>query len=87
MTTPSTKTRSIEIHTDTKVILVDNIPKDAKITYGGLRPDQPGSRTNTLRIYTSQQNQLAVFRDVIWFRDMSLELTERDIKVNEWAPK
>lgn len=67
-------TRTIEVHTPNKTFRVKNIPSDARITYGGTRPDQPGGKTNTLRIYKSGNHQLAVFREVEWFRDLSLEI-------------
>lgn len=69
-------TRTIEIETESKKFTVSNIPDNAKITYGGLRPDQPGGKTNTLRIYTAGQNQLAVFREVVCFHDVSLKIEE-----------
>lgn len=60
---------------DGRRVKVDNIPATAKITFG---PVSPGSRDynsgNALRIYTSQQNQLAVFTGVREFRDASLVL-------------
>lgn len=70
--------RTIEIHFENRVIEVGGIPDEAKITYGGVRPDQPGTRSNTLRIYKSSraENQLAVFRDVVWFRDKSLSIKD-----------
>jgi hypothetical protein len=60
---------------------VSNIPANAKITYG---PVSPGGRwasdqQNALRIYTSQQNQLAVFVGVEEFRDLSLEVQEQKV--------
>lgn len=76
--------RTIEIHCEDRIYEVDNIPADAKITYGGLRPDQPGAKTNTLRIYTSQNNQLAVFRNVEWFRDKSLNIKDIGPKKANW---
>ena len=57
---------------------IGNIPGNAKITYGPISPGAHGDRhTNALRIYTSEQNQLAVFVGVKEFRDLSLDvLTE-----------
>lgn len=61
---------------------VSNIPSDAKITYA---PVQPGSRDyntgNALRIYTSKENQLAVFTNVQEFRDLTLKVQEQTEKV------
>jgi len=76
--------RKIKIVFENKEIHVDGIPDNAKITYAGLRPDQPGGKTNTLRIYrtSSSDNQLAVFRDVVSFVDCSLIVSE-DIAVKK----
>lgn len=61
--------------------LVKGIPSTAKITFG---PVQPGTRDygsggNALRIYTTQNNQLAVFVGVQEFRDLSLEVLEEKV--------
>ncbi len=57
--------------------IVSGIPANAKITYG---PVQPGPRmhgeANAVRIYTSQQNQLAVFMNVVEFIDLSLTVED-----------
>lgn len=78
--------RTIEVTTDKKVFRVKNIPDNAKITYAGVRPDQPGQKTNTLRIYIGpgQQNQIAVFRDVVEFHDLMLEIQEQGALKQEW---
>ena len=78
--------RSIKVTTLSEVIIIGNIPDEAKITYGGLRPDQPGQKGNTLRIYrkASGDNQLAVFRDVVSFVDCSLEVTPGGKPKEEW---
>ena len=77
----ATKTRSILIeHSQGGATIVDGIPASAKITFG---PVQPGGRgyggDNVLRIYTSASNQLAVFRDVLSFRDLSLAVRVREV--------
>ena len=79
----SPKTRSILIeHSHGGATRVEEIPANAKITFG---PVQPGGRAypgdNVLRIYTSQSNQLAVFRDVTSFRDLSLSVQVREVTV------
>lgn len=79
--------RTIEVIMEGKMVTVGGIPDDAKITYGGLRPDQPGGKTNTLRIYKGSgtaANQLAVFRDVVSFHDTSLTITDGGTPKKEW---
>lgn len=70
------KTRTIEVTlTGGRKVRVGDIPATAKITYGPVSPgtQRPyGESGNCLRIYTSQQNQLAVFINVQEFRDLSL---------------
>lgn len=70
--------RTITIIFEKKQITVSNIPDNAKITYAGIVPSQPGAKTNTLRIYKSSSgdNQLAIFRDVVSFIDSTLEVSE-----------
>ncbi|TDZ42200.1 hypothetical protein [Mycobacteroides franklinii] len=60
---------------------VSNIPANAKITYGPVSPggNWNGNQQNALRIYTSQQNQLAVFVGVEEFRDLSLTIQEQKV--------
>lgn len=77
-----------------KKVRVGNIPSNAKVTYG---PVAPGTRDyggggNALRIYTSQNNQLAVFVGVASFRDESLTVqTQKESRVaseeSETGPK
>lgn len=78
--------RTIKVTTLTEVMVVGNIPDEAKITYGGLRPDQPGQKGNTLRIYrkASGDNQLAVFRDVVSFVDCDLTVEPAGKPKEEW---
>lgn len=75
--------RTIKVISSDGTFEVSEIPDNAKITYGGVRPDQPGLKTNTLRIYTSANNQLAVFQGVLSFHDLSLKLT-RPVK-KDWV--
>lgn len=79
-----TETRSILVeHSDGSATIIKKIPDNAKITYG---PVSPGKMTygsgHALRIYTSANNQLAVFKDVESFRDLSLEVLVREVTVN-----
>lgn len=57
--------------------IVRGIPATAKLTYGPVNPGKQGYGANCLRIYTAGNNQLAVFTDVAWFRDMSLTVQTR----------
>jgi len=78
------KTRSILIELqDGGATIVEDIPANAKITFGPLAPgtrDYGPSRDCALRIYTSQSNQLAVFRHVASFRDLSLSVRVREVE-------
>lgn len=73
--------RSIYVKTRYGAKLIEGIPANAKITYG---PVNPGGKyhdgTNVLRIYTSTNNQLAVFDQVVEFRDLSLSVKERKVR-------
>jgi hypothetical protein len=82
MTTAPRKTRSIFIEqSDGGATIVDDIPVSAKITFGPVQPGSRdfGNREHVLRIYTSQNNQLAVFRNVTSFRDLSLSVRVREV--------
>lgn len=62
--------------------MVTDIPADAKVTFSSVNPSSPGFRGNyCVRIYTSKENQLAVFTDVSAFRDLSLNVRKRAKKV------
>lgn len=63
------------------VIRLGGVPENAKITFAPIQPSKAGyeQKPNALRIYTSGNNQLAVFVDVVEFRDESLWL-ERQVK-------
>lgn len=54
--------------------IVENIPATAKITFGPVTPGKASGygERNCLRIYTAGNNQLAVFTEVLYFRDLSL---------------
>lgn len=61
---------------------VTGIPANAKITYGPVSPgrqDFSGNGGNALRIYTTTNNQLAVFLNVEEFRDLSLNIFEEKV--------
>lgn len=73
--TTAAKTRQILILLkDGRKRIVSNIPANAKITYGPISPGRAGDYNGSLalRIYTSAQNQLAVFTDVKEFQDLTL---------------
>lgn len=78
----SEATRSILVHTQTDTLIVENVPASAKVTFGKLQPGKDGGydRSNALRIYTSANNQLAVFTNVLDFRDLSLTVKARKVK-------
>lgn len=73
--------RSVIVETNEGPVLVEGIPDDAKITYGPMTPGSKSYQGNerTLRIYTSNTNQLAVFVGVSAFRDLSLTIKKRKI--------
>lgn len=50
------------------------IPADAKVTFAGTNPSHPAGSVATLRIYESANAQLAVFTNVVEFRDLALPL-------------
>lgn len=83
-TKAATKTREILVYLNNgEKLLVGDIPANAKITFGKL---QPGERDgygsgggNALRIYTTTNNQLAVFCGVKSFRDLSLTVKEQKV--------
>lgn len=80
--------RIIEIcFADGDVSEVGNIPDDAKITFAQLNPAASGDRFGggglTLRIYKGSRdngNQLAVFRNVESFRDLTLSVSVKEKK-------
>ena len=81
--------RTIEIvEVDGSAFTVSDIPDDAKITFAGLNPGAPGQdgRGLCIRIYKGASNggnQLAVFRGVHSFRDLSLRLSAKAKK--DWV--
>lgn len=79
---PATKTREILVYlSNGQKMLVGDIPANAKITFGKLQPGERDfhSGGNALRIYTTTNNQLAVFCGVSSFRDLSLTVKEQKI--------
>lgn len=65
---------------------ISGIPANAKVTFGKVNPATDGrfagdANPYALRIYTSQNNQLAVFLNVVEFRDESLKVTSRHTTV------
>ena len=78
---PEATSRSILVKTRDGDKIVEGVPANAKITFG---PVQPGkeryNNDNCLRIYTTANNQLAVFLGVSEFRDLSLVVKGRKVK-------
>ncbi len=56
------------------------IPADAKVTFAKVNPqaDRGYDQTYAIRIYKTENNQLAVFTGVTGFRDLSLAI-EREV--------
>ena len=64
------------------------VPSSWKVTFGPLVPSEVRHgevRTFALRFYESEQQQRAVFTDVIAFRDVSLPVEERVTKIKQKA--
>lgn len=59
--------------------IVENVPDNAKITFGKITPGSERSEYG-VRIYTTQQNQLAVFANAVSFRDLSLVVKRRQVR-------
>jgi hypothetical protein len=81
--------KEIEIVTSNgKVFHLGNVPDDAKLTFGALNPSSkgmggPAALSLTLRIYKGTRDnghQIAVFRNVESFRDLSLTIKEIETK-------
>ena len=77
--------RSITItHKDGAVTKVSGIPDDSKITFGSMAPGSRGmyngEGTLALRIYAGKdkENQLAVFANVLEFKDDALTFQRTD---------
>lgn len=93
MPTATKPDRSILIQrTSGQQQIVRGIPATAKLTYGPVNPGKQGYGANCLRIYTVGNNQLAVFTDVAWFRDLSLTVqtrkkSEKQLREAENGPK
>ena len=59
-----------------------HIPADWKVTFGPLIPGgRDGHGTLALRFYEGKEHQRAIFTDVKSFRDSSIQIEERQIKV------
>ena len=95
MATAKATTRSILVELqDGRQMIVENIPANAKVTFGALQPggrDYRGPDT-AVRVYTTAGNQLAVFRNANSFRDLSLsikvqKLTSKSDESSEVGPK
>lgn len=83
--TASKTTRTLYVKCVDGERIIEGIPADAKVTFGKVQPGQnPGGFHNhdsyCLRIYTSRENQLAVFTGVISFRDSTLNVKKRVAK-------
>jgi hypothetical protein len=88
----ATQTRRILVNRmGQEPLIVEGIPATAKITFAKANPAEKGYGNNpmALRIYTSANNQLAVFLNVTDFRDLSLKVQERVTKseLNEEAER
>lgn len=60
------------------------IPDDWKITFSAFQPgskDRFANGSPTLRMYETESKQRAVFRDVLNFMDMSIEVLEQVIDI------
>lgn len=74
-----------------KDMIVEDIPGDAKITFGALHPGTKdgtgyGRAGSVLRIYQGSAtggNQLMVITDVVSFRDLSLKIKQKKITVKD----
>lgn len=70
-------TRTIIVETNQGLMRIENIPSNAKVTFGPVQPGKGYPGENALRIYTAASNQLAVVLGVKAFRDASLTITRR----------
>lgn len=71
-----TKSLYIKMY-DGRDVIVDDIPADAKITFGPLVPGSRQEQRPVLRIYQSEKVQLACFQNVQEFRELSLSVKRR----------
>jgi hypothetical protein len=86
----TTATRSVLVKTRDGDKIVEGVPANAKITFGPIQPGKEGhygGAGNCLRIYTTANNQLAVFTQVIEFRDQALVVKGKKVKETQkrWA--
>lgn len=79
---PVATSRSILVKTRDGDKIVEGVPANAKITFGPVQPGKQeyGGGGNCLRIYTTANNQLAVFTGVQEFRDLSLVVKGKKVK-------
>ena len=89
--TDSTRTLVVTMQ-DGSMRLVENVPSDAKVTFGEMHAGGKGNggwtpRETCLRIYTSQSNQLAVFVGVREFRDTQVSVKKRVVVKGERSVK
>lgn len=79
---PQATARSILVKTTDGDKIVEGVPANAKITFGPVQPGKQeyGGGKNCLRIYTTANNQLAVFVGVYEFRDLALVVKGRKVK-------
>lgn len=86
MVTKATETRTLLIERQGLGRIKLTIPANAKVTFGAFAPGSKGSYGDlsaTLRIYVgTQNNQIAVIRNVISFRDLSLAYEEEKVRKN-----
>lgn len=75
----SEETRELLIQATTEELLL-TVPSKWKITFGMLQPGERYSEGAVLRIYESDKQQRAVFRNVVSFRDLSMPLKRKLIK-------
>lgn len=70
---------------------IHGIPANAKVTFGKVQPGEQGGyrdpQAYALRIYTTQNNQLAVFTNVREFRDLSLTVESRNVETKTRSRK
>lgn len=77
----TTAVRSVLVKTRDGDKIVEGVPHNAKITFGPVQPGKDAyGRENCLRIYTTANNQLAVFVGVTEFRDLSLVVKGKKVK-------
>ena len=77
------ETRTFEIVTSSRTLRI-KVPENWKITYGLVHPGSKSHQKEyVLRMYESDTKQRAIFRNVVSFRDTSLEMQELVITSDE----